>query len=188
MTLRLTSPSPCFISELLTTSRSFGFSLRNANANVPPVRTVMFECTVRFLNTLLQNSARKSSTTVIGTRPAFTISSTSSSSRTTGASSITIGAFRAPSTRHSGGGVLVVEASLSNEHCLTRKIVHRSNRRRSRTGDHHFAHVGARRSGERNELLPVWSDGQHSGNHIHPATREAGTADRATSAPSPREP
>ena len=39
MVFRKASPLPCFRSHVLTTSRSLGFSLRNATARLPPDRT-----------------------------------------------------------------------------------------------------------------------------------------------------
>ena len=48
-------------------------------------------CTVMFVKIFFQKSARKSSTTVMGMSSAFTISSTSSSSRFPGISRMTAG-------------------------------------------------------------------------------------------------
>ena len=69
---------------------------------------------------------------------------------------------------------LVIDARLSDEHLLTGQIVHRGDRRRARSGDHHFADVGARRLGEGDELLHLGPDGHHGRDHVDLAAREGG--------------
>ena len=70
------------------------------------------------------------------------------------------------------GEALVIDARLSDEHLLAGQIVHRGDRRRSWPGDHHFAHVGARRLREGDELLQLGPDGHHGRDHVDLAARE----------------
>ena len=66
----------------------------------------------------------------------------------------------------------MIGARLADEHLLTGQIVHRGDRRRARPGDHHLAHVGARRLREGDELLQLGPDGHHGRDHVDLAARE----------------
>ena len=70
-----------------------------------------------------------------------------------------------------GEGV-VIRARFSDEHRLAGQIVDRGNRRRSRPGDHHLAHVGARRLGEGGDRLQFGPDRHHRRDHVHLALQE----------------
>ncbi len=93
---------------------------------------------------------------VIGARPALTISSPSSSSRTVGASTNTAGGLPA---RHQLlvqlDEALLINAPFADEHLLAGKIVQRGDGRRAWSGDDYFADVRARRLREGGELSPA---------------------------------
>ncbi len=70
------------------------------------------------------------------------------------------------------GDGAVVGARSSDEHRLARQIVHRGNRRRSRSGDHHLAHVGARRLGKGGNRFQLGPDRHHRRDHVDLALQE----------------
>ena len=110
---------------------------------------------------------------VIGARPALTISSTSSSSSSMGASTITTGGL--PCSLNLAFRLLRalgVDAPLADEHLLAGQIVHGGNRRRARAGDHHFVDIGAGRVREGDEFLALGRDGHHRGDHVDQAADE----------------
>ena len=70
-----------------------------------------------------------------------------------------------------GEGVVIC-AGFSDEHVLASQIVDRGDRRRSRSGDHHLAHIGARRLGERGNRLELRPDRHHRRDHVHLTVQE----------------
>ena len=67
---------------------------------------------------------------------------------------------------------VVIGARRPDEHRLAGQIVDRGNRRRSRPGDDHLAHVGARRLGEGGNRLQFGPDRHHRRDHVHLALQE----------------
>ena len=70
------------------------------------------------------------------------------------------------------GDAVVIRARCPDEHRLAGQIVDRGNRRRSRPGDDHLAHVGARRLGEGGDRLQFGPDRHHRRDHVHLALQE----------------
>ena len=68
--------------------------------------------------------------------------------------------------------VPVIDAGLADEHLLTRQIVERRDARRARTGDDHFADVGARRLRESRDFLQLRPDRDHGRDHVNLAAFE----------------
>ena len=70
------------------------------------------------------------------------------------------------------GDAVVIRARFPDKHRLAGQIVDRGNRRRSRPGDDHLAHVGARRLGEGGDRLQFGPDRHHRRDHVHLALQE----------------
>ena len=152
---------PYSLIQVFTACRSFGLFLRTPTAISPPVRTATSVCAGCSGNTCCQNSATKSSTTVISTRPAFTISRMSSSSSASGR-------LLDRHRRLAAAGKRLVQpleafevaAALPDEHFAAGQVVGRRGRRHAGAGDDDLRHAGARRRAEVDELSALRRDRQ----------------------------
>ena len=67
---------------------------------------------------------------------------------------------------------VVIDAVFSHEHRLAGQVVDRGDRRRARSGDHHFIHVGAGRLRESRNHLQFWPHRHHGRDHVDGAFQE----------------